>query len=40
MPTKLYMQFLPAISSTGKTSEQLRTEVFEIMVNEFVHNKP
>jgi 1-acyl-sn-glycerol-3-phosphate acyltransferase len=40
MPTKLSMQFLPAISSTGKTSEQLRTEVFEIMVNEFVHNKP
>lgn len=40
LPTKLYMQFLPAISSNGKTADELKTEVFNCMYTEFVNNKP
>ncbi len=32
LPTKLYMQFLPAISSQGNSAKQLKEEVFNIML--------
>ncbi|MFY8129344.1 MAG: lysophospholipid acyltransferase family protein [Chitinophagaceae bacterium] len=40
LPTKLYMQFLPPIASKGKSSDELKSEVFNCMYNEFVNNKP
>jgi 1-acyl-sn-glycerol-3-phosphate acyltransferase len=35
LPTKLSMQFLPSVSSSGKTAKALREEVFNIMLQAY-----
>lgn len=40
-PHKVEMHFLPAVSVEGKTTQQLKEDVFEIMKNYFLeHNQP
>lgn len=36
LPTKLSMHFLPPVSSSNKTVEQLKNEVFEVMKQEYL----
>ncbi len=40
MPTRLHMHFLPEIPVEGKTTEQLREEVFGVMSEYYVANAP
>jgi 1-acyl-sn-glycerol-3-phosphate acyltransferase len=39
-PHKIEMHFLPPVSPAGKTTEQLRQEVFEIMQAYYVRHRP
>lgn len=35
LPTRLYMHFLPAVSSAGKPVEKLKEEVYNVMLEEY-----
>lgn len=39
LPTKLKMYFLPPVSSTDKTAHDLKTEVYNLMLQEFLSKK-